>query len=81
MFTPKYFFLQIIDVDDENTQGVLVLKYMKASGNSYVWPEEDDIYRKDYAKIICRLSQPQLINEREQYRFNSNEIHNAKKLM
>ena len=43
---------------------------MERSGNlHYIFPEEDEIYLEDRKSVLQVIDEPQMINDRQQYRF------------
>ena len=44
----------------------------KAGENLYIWPTNDEISREYLTEsIVCKLSEPELINTREHYKFKN----------
>ena len=68
-----FHFLQVNEVHDDQAQ----LEFLKKTGSLYVWPEKADIWWHPSTDIICSLQDPELLNEREQYRFNLTEIRSG----
>ena len=65
-----FLFFQVNQVQGDQVH----LEFLKKTGSLYVWPENADIWWHPCDDIICSLADPELLNEREQFRFNLTEI-------
>lgn len=54
------------------------LKYMRKSGNMYVWPEKDDYSQEALDAILYRVKAPQIVNERGHFKFHAAELSKLK---
>ena len=54
------------------------LKYMKKFGNVFLWPEKSDMSQELTENIISKLENPQLLNERDFFKFKTDELNNIK---
>ena len=61
----------------DKTQNDLQLKFLKKSGNKFVFPEIDDIAYVDYSDVIKILLEPS-VNNRQHYFFD--DVSNIKNL-
>ena len=50
----------------------------RTAGGMYTWPNEPDLGYQPVEDIISVLSPPNLVNEREQFRFNKSDIQCVK---
>ena len=54
------------------------LKYMRKSGNMYVWPEKDDFSQEALDAILYRVKNPEIVNERGHFKFNAADMSKLK---
>lgn len=54
------------------------LKYMRKSGNMYVWPEKDDFSQEALDAILYRVKPPEIVNERGHFKFNAADMSKLK---
>lgn len=65
--------MQVVEVDEEE----VCIRYMKKSGDLFIWPEKDDTAWVLVSQIVCTLQPPDLANKREQFRFK--DLDNVKR--
>lgn len=63
----REFYAEVMDVDLKISQ--VMLKFMKSSGNTWIWPKEDDVSFENTDVIICKVRPPKLLNNRGQFVF------------
>ena len=67
---------QVLQVD----KCEVYLRYLEKKGNLYSWPVQADELWQPAADILCKVQQPDLVNNRGQLQFKVEDIESAKKV-
>ena len=75
MYNMYLCFLKVLDTDDDEMH----IKYMKRTGDLYIWPEKEDKAWISVEQIVSVVQPPSLENKREQFRFT--DLNSIKQLI